>query len=90
MKYEKFVRLHFSGENFPLLILEQFHNHNIFASTKDLAKYTDNMKDLGVIHWSLFPKKLFVWLMMRTKKPGFYRRAPLYFEYSEEGLPWRI
>ena len=90
MKYEKFVLPQFNGESLPLLIHQQFHNHSIFANTKDLAKYTDNMKELGVIHWSLFPRKLFVWLMIQTKKPNFYRRAPMYLEYSEEGLPWRI
>jgi hypothetical protein len=96
MKYEKFVKPQFNGESLPRLIHQQFHNHSIFASTKDLAKYKDDTRDkgvkltAGVIRWSLFPRKLFVWLMIRMKQPAFYRRAYMYLEYSEEGLPWRI
>lgn len=90
MKYEKFILPQFNGESLPLLNLQQFHNHSIFANTKDLAKYKDTIKEQGVIHWSILPRKLFVWLLGRTTRPAFYRRANMYVEYSEEGLPWRI
>ena len=90
MRYVKFVLPQFNGRNVPLLILEQFHNHNIFASTRDLRKYKDDVENHRKIHWSLFPKKLFVWLMMKTKNPAFYRGSNMYIEYCDDGIPWRI
>lgn len=90
MKYVKFVLPRFDGTSIPLLILEQFHNHSIFVSTQDLRKYKDDVKNHRTIHWSLFPKKLFAWLMIRTKRPGFYRESNMYKEYCDDGFPWRI